>query len=476
MKKVFLLFLLGINSILANSQVLINKWSGVLNAGGRKIELVLNIVQNTDKTFQSNWDIPAQKIKGLASSKTELLNNQLAIEIKMIGGGYAAVLNATGDKMEGTWTQSGMNFPLNMEPFKVGQVEKMVVKPQTPQAPYSYSVKDFVYEGLDTKLSYGATLTYPTDQVKHPLIILITGSGKQDRDETIFDHKPFAVVADYLTKKGYAVLRVDDRGAGKSTGDFSNSTTADFALDVEEHIRYVKSLPMIDTNKIGLLGHSEGGLIAPMVAARNKSVAFVILLAGPGIPITQLMALQNEMVLKSAGISQEAINAYLPLYTNLMKTIIAVDNAKDATAQSMEIVKAWYNRTDKNLVKTTTNISSETDINKFAALMAETLSTKWWKYFASYNPQLALQKIKCPVLAINGSQDIQVPATANLNGIEIALNNAGNKNFTTKKFEGMNHLFQKCTKCTVPEYGELETTMEPEVLVYIHQWMIKAGF
>ena len=451
----------------------INKWAGVLNAGGRKIELRLNLIQNTDKTYQSNWDIPTQKVMGLASSKTELLNNQLSIEIKMIGATYTAVINAIGNKMEGTWTQSGMSFTFSMEPFKEGQVEKEVVKPQTPQGPFTYTSKDFVYVGLDTKLSYGATLTYPSDQAKHPLIILITGSGKQDRDETIFDHKPFAVVADYLTKKGYAVLRVDDRGAGKSTGDFSNSTTADFALDVEEHIRYSKSLSMIDTNKIGLLGHSEGGLIAPMVAARNNSVAFIILMAGPGIPITQLMALQNELVLKSAGISQEAINAYIPLYTNLMKTIIVVDNAKDATAQSIEIVKEWYQRTDKNLVKTTTSIVSEADINKFAMVMSETLSTKWWKYFASYNPQLVLQKLKCPVLAINGSQDIQVPAIANLNGIETSLKKAGNKNFTTMKLEGLNHLFQKCTKCTVAEYGELDTTIEPEVLEYIHQWMIK---
>jgi len=473
MKKILLLLILGFQSFLSISQDLVHKWSGVLNAGGQKIELRLNLIQNADKTYSSNWDIPAQKVKGLASSKTQLLNNQLAVEIKMIGASYSGSLNMSGDKVDGAWSQSGMSFPLNMETVKEGQEEKIFLKPQTPKPPFAYNIKDFVYEGNETKLSYGATLTYPNGDKKFPLIILITGSGRQDRDETIFDHKPFAVIADYLTKKGYAVLRVDDRGAGKSTGDFSNSTTADFAQDVEEHIRYAKNMPMIDTNQIGLLGHSEGGLIAPMVAVRNKSVAFVILLAGPGVEIGELMAMQNEMVLKSAGISQEAINAYIPLYKNLMKTIVSINSLQDANAKAIEIVKNWYSNTDKNLVKATTNISSESDINKFATSMSETLSTKWWKYFASYNPQIALQKLKCPVLAINGSSDIQVPAEANLKAIELGLKKAGNQKGTTKKFDGLNHLFQKCTKCTVQEYGELENTIETEVLEYIYNWLSK---
>ncbi len=476
MKKTFLLFLLICNAIICNCQDIINKWSGILNAGAQKIELRLNLIQHTDKTFASNWDIPAQKAKGLSSSKTELLNNKLSIEIKMIGATYVGSINLSGDKIEGTWSQSGMNFPFNLVPFKEGQTELIIVKPQTPKAPFAYQVKDFVYEGVDTKLSYGTTITYPSDNTKHPLIILITGSGKQDRDETIFDHKPFAVIADYLTKKGYAVMRVDDRGTGKSTGDFSKSTTADFALDVQEHIRYAKNLPMIDSSKIGLLGHSEGGIIAPMVAIKNKSVAFIILMAGPGIEITELMALQNEMVLKSAGISQDAINAYIPLYKKLMKTIIAVDSIKDAISTSTEMIKDWYNTTDKNLALLTTNIKSASDINKFATIMSETLLTKWWKYFASYNPQIALQKIKCPVLAMNGSADIQVAADANLKGIEVSLKKAKNNKLTVKKFEGLNHLFQNCTKCTVAEYGELETTIEPEVLEYIYQWLVKSNY
>ena len=471
MKYIHLLLAFLFFNTIVFAQKPIESWSGTLNAGGQKIELRLHLIQAADKTYTSNWDVPAQKAKGIPSSKTELKNNQLSIEIKMIGGSYIGSFNAGGDTIQGTWGQSGMNFPLNLTPLKIGQVETVVVKLQTPKTPFPYAVKDFLYEGVNTKLTYGATLTYPNDNAKHPLIILITGSGRQDRDETIFDHKPFAVIADFLTKQGFAVLRVDDRGAGKSSGDFSQSTTADFGLDVEEHINYAKTLSMVDANKIGLLGHSEGGLIAPMVAARNKSVAFVILMAGPGVSIAELMASQNEMVLKSAGISQAAIDAYLPLYKQIMQACIIAKDKQTAITNTNELTKVWFDKTDKAYVKTTTNIGSELDIDKFATAMAETLSTNWWKYFAAYNPQPVLQKLKCPVLAINGSADIQVPASDNLKGIEAALKKAGNKQFVIKQFEGLNHLFQKCSKCTVPEYGELDITIEPEVLDYIGAWL-----
>lgn len=476
MKKHIFSTLFLLICLFVQAQKPIEIWSGLLNAGGQKIELRLHLIQNADKSYTSSWDVPVQKAKGIPSSKTEFVNNQLTIEVKMIGASYNGILNAAGDKFEGTWGQSGMNFPLNFEPLKEGEIEKVVMKPQTPKEPYSYASTDVVYEGQTTKLNYGATLTSPKDNNKHPLVILITGSGRQDRDETIFDHKPFAVIADFLTKKGFAVLRVDDRGTGKSTGDFSKSTSADFAMDVEEHIHYAKTLAVVDTNKIGLLGHSEGGLIAPMVAARNKSVAFIVLMAGPGIQITELMGIQNELVLKSAGISQAAIDTYVPFYKKLMRTIITIDDKQDAIKKANEIVTDWYNKTNKDFVKATTNISSEAEINKFATAITETLSTKWWKYFASYNPQPVLQTVKCPVLAINGSADIQVPAVASLKGIEAALKKGGNKHFVTKQFDGLNHLFQKCTKCTVPEYGELETTIEPEVLDYISNWLLQTTY
>jgi pimeloyl-ACP methyl ester carboxylesterase len=183
------------------------------------------------------------------------------------------------------------------------------------------------------------------------------------------------------------------------------------------------------------------------------------------------MSKQNEMVLLSAGISKDAVDAYLPLYEGLMKTVIALNDTNAAINASKKMVQDWFNQTDKAFVKATTNISNETDINNFATSMAQALSTQWWKYFAAYDPQPTLRKLNCPVLAINGTADIQVPASVNLKGIETALKKGGNKKFVTKEFTGLNHLFQYCSKCTVAEYGQLETTIEPPVLDFIGNWL-----
>ena len=306
MKKLVLLLLFLAH--LSFAQTSITKWSGMLNAGGRKVEMILNILPDTNGTFKSSWDIPAQKVKALSSTKTEWKNSSLAIEIKWIAAGFTGELSEDGKKITGNWGQAGQQFPLVLEPFVEGKVIPVVEKPQTPKAPFSYESREFVYQGAKTKLTYGATLTYPKDGGKHPFIVLITGSGAQDRDETIFDHKPFAVLADFLTKNGFAVMRVDDRGVGKSNGVFQASTTGDFALDVEEHLNYAKQLPEVDSTKMGLLGHSEGGLIAPMVAARNKSVAFVILMARQELALMHKMGCKAR--LQSEGLCHKLLTRY----------------------------------------------------------------------------------------------------------------------------------------------------------------------
>ena len=469
-KSTLILFALFI-SLIGFSQQKIGSWAGKIKVAEQALELRLHLFQQTDKSYISNWDVPAQRAKGINSSSTTFVDTILNIEIKAIGAKYSGVYQPSANAFKGFWTQSGQKFPLNLEIF-TDTVEKIVIKPQTPKRPFLYQTKDFVYEGVNTKLKYGATLTYPSNKEKSPLIILITGSGKQDRDETLFNHKPFAVLADYFTKKGYAVLRVDDRGMGKSTGDFNQSTSEDFAQDVEEHINFAKGLKEIDTTKIGLCGHSEGGLIAPLVASRNKSVSFIILMAGPGIDITEMMVLQNEGVLRSNGVSKDATAAYLPLYKAFMEIAIKNTDNAIALAKAKELVNNWFESTNKEWVKATTGINSKAEADKFASILLYQLSSKWWKFFASYNPQPTLEKLKCPVLAINGGTDIQVIADANLKGIESSLKKGKNKHFTIKKFDGLNHLFQKCKTCTVSEYPDLETTIELEVLDYMYNWLI----
>lgn len=471
MGKIICLFFISLNAIFIKAQTSIKTWSGILNAGPQKIELRLLLKEETD--LQSAWDVPAQNAFGIPSSKTEWLGKKLMIEIKAIGSSFQGVLNEEGNKIEGNWSQGGGVFPLVLTPFVKEIQPAQLDKPQTPKPPFSYISKDYVYEGISTKLTYGATLTYPNEHSKFPLIILITGSGKQDRDESILNHKPFFVMADYLTRNGFAVLRVDDRGAGKSTGDFANSTSEDFSKDVEEHLLFAKSLPMVKVDKIGLLGHSEGGLIAPLVASVNKSVSFLILMAGPGVKIVDLMVQQNEAIFKSSGMEQKDIDSYLPLYKNLLIELTGSANKNDAFAKAKERITLWYNEVDKEAAKKMTGITSTEQINPFALTMVNQIYTPWWKFFANYDPVPVLEKVKCPVLAINGSADIQVLADPNLSGIEKALAKGGNKKFTIKKFDQLNHLFQKCKDCTVTEYGSLETTIEPEVLSYLSDWLKK---
>ena len=471
MRNYILLLFISSFGIFSNAQPATNAWSGMLKAGPQNIELRLNFTQKEDKSWQSSWDVPAQKAMGIPSSKTEWSGAQVTIEIKAIGASFSGNLNAEGNKLEGNWMQSGGTFPLVLEPFSAAKRTEPKDKPQTPKPPFAYISKDYVYQGSETKLTYGATMTYPNESGTFPTLILITGSGMQDRDESILNHKPFHVLADFFTKNGYAVLRVDDRGAGKSTGDFQQSSSEDFALDVEEHVRFISSLPMVNTKKIGLLGHSEGGLIAPMVAARNKSIAFIILFAGPGVPIVELMAQQNEAVFKSVGMPAKVIDTYIPLYKNLMKTLTQAPDVNSGIEKANEITRAWYLTSDKEMVKLTTGINSEADIPGFVNTMSRELSSKWWKFFANYQPEPVLQKVKCPVLAINGGADIQVVADANLKGIENALLKGGNKRVTIKKFDALNHLFQKCSTCTVTEYSTLETTIEPEVLAFLLEWL-----
>lgn len=446
-------------------------WKGQLSFGGKSLDLILHLNAGPNKALTSSWDIPTQGVKEMPSSSTNLSGTALTISISTIGVTYSGTVASDSQKIEGLWKQSGMEFPLTFTPFDPSTEKAPAAKPQTPVAPFPYEVEDFTYTGTHTKITYGATLTYPKGASKIPAIVLITGSGKQDRNESILGHQPFAVLADYFTKKGFAVLRVDDRGAGKTTGDFSQSTSEDFAQDVEEHFAYLMTKPFIDAHKIGLCGHSEGGLIAPLVATRHKDIAFILLMAGPGVPILDLMSDQNQAVLLSSQIDPKAIASYLPVYRKLALTLSQNLDPQSAQKAAYAIVDEWRKNTEPKLVQSTTNITDDASERDFVQRLQKGLSSKWWQFFMNYNPQPVLEKVNCPVLAINGGADIQVIAQPNLNGIAEALKKGHNKKGTTKEFAGLNHLFQHCTECTVSEYGQLETTIEPEVLQYMGDWL-----
>jgi dienelactone hydrolase len=342
-------------------------------------------------------------------------------------------------------------------------------RPQTPKPPYTYNADSVEYDNADKTVHFGATFTYPKTGGPFITLLMITGSGLQDRDETIFNHKPFAVIADYLTKKGYAVLRVDDRQKGKSTGEVKAATSADFANDVLASFNYLLTRKEVNKNKIGLIGHSEGGFIAPLVYTKNSKVAFIISLAGTGVSGAQILLKQQTDPVKGL-VSDASFNAYYLLTKNTLQVIH--DNASLPDSLILNKIKTLYTDWKNPLPDSVlAPLHADAATPEMYATQIKSELIPWLKYFISTDPSQFWDKVKCPVLALNGEKDIQVDASENIPAIAAALQKAGNKNVTTKIFPGLNHLFQHCTKCTVPEYNELTETFAQEALDEIGNWL-----
>jgi hypothetical protein len=344
-------------------------------------------------------------------------------------------------------------------------------RPQTPKPPFDYFADSVEYDNAAKTVHLAGTLTYPKTKGPFTTLILITGSGQEDRDETILGHKPFAVIADHLTRNGYAVLRVDDRGRGKSKGDLWKATTADFADDVATSINYLLTRKEVNKKKIGLLGHSEGGLIAPIVYTKFPKTAFIISLAGTGISGAEILLRQQTDPVKGV-VSQASFDAFF-----------------DLTRQTLNCIHDQYLQPDSIILDSVRNIYTRWKTGKPDSILAPLKADKatpemyagqirqelipWLKYFIAFEPSAVWQKVKCPVLALNGEKDVQVYPEQNIPAITAAMKKGGNKKLTTHIFPGMNHLFQTCTTCKVDEYAKLEETISPEVLTFISDWLKK---
>ena len=345
------------------------------------------------------------------------------------------------------------------------------IKPQTPLPPFDYYTDSVEYENSDRSVRLGATFSYPKGIGPFVTLVMITGSGLQDRDETIFDHKPFAVIANYLTKAGFAVLRVDDRGKGKSLGEVKTATSLDFADDVITSIRYLQSRKEVNKNKIGVIGHSEGGFIAPMVYSKFKGLAFIISLAGTGVPGSEILLKQQTDPLKGL-VSQAAFDAYYDLTKQTLRLLHDDPSSPDSIMLSAikNIYANWKSKLpDSVLVPLRADKAGP---EEYAQQVKPELMP-WLRYFISTDPAEFWRQVKCPVLALNGDRDIQVDAAENISAISNALRAGGNKKVTARIFPGLNHLFQTCQKCTIMEYGQLDETISPQVLSTISDWLKK---
>jgi hypothetical protein len=461
MKIYLLTFLTGLISLTIYGQDITGQWNGALKVQGTQLRLVFNVTK-TDTGVSSTMDSPDQGAKGIPTTTTSFENSILKITIASAKIEYQGTLGQD-NVIVGTFKQGVQSFPMNLSKEKIEKIK--LIRPQEPTKPYSYYSEDITFENKKAEISLAGTLTLPQKEGVFPVVILISGSGPQNRDEELLGHKPFLVLSDYLTKNGIAVLRYDDRGIAMSKGDFKTATSADFATDVESAIAYLKTRKEINKQKIGLIGHSEGGLIAPMVASKSKEVSFIVLLAGTGLQGDQILLLQQKLIGKASGISDE----------DLQKSELTNRKVFDIVNKSsnLEQLNTDLTKFIKQELKDNPNAEKPADMSDedFVNSQVKQIANPWMQYFIKYNPALALEKVKCPVLAINGEKDLQVPPKENLEAIKKALTKGGNKRVTTKEFPNLNHLFQECKTGSPDEYATIEQTFSPTALTEILKWI-----
>lgn len=439
------------------SDDIIGIWSGKLDVGGKALTIVFNIAKEGE-TVIATMDSPDQGVTGIDVESVSCSGGNAVIMIKKIGGSFEGKLE--GGSMTGTWKQGGAEFPLTLE--KKTEAPKMN-RPQEPKEPYPYKSEDVKFKNEKAGIYLAGTLTMPEGDGPFPAVIMVSGSGKQDRNETVFGHKPFLIIADWLTRNGVAVLRYDDRGAGESEGVFKDGTTMDFADDAEAAFNYLYSLPTTDKKFAGIIGHSEGGMIAPIVASRDKDVKFIILLAGPGITLEEVILQQSKDMQTVSGADSALIaNAYI--INKKIYDAAKSDLSDSALAEQVKKIMTDYRETLDDTLKS--EIDDETIEGS-----AKMVTGKWFRAGMKLDHTPYVAKVKCPVLAINGEKDLQVSAAVNLPALEKLLKDGGNKDYTISLLPGINHALQKCETGLPSEYASIETTVDSTVLYTISDWM-----
>ncbi|MDR1644931.1 MAG: alpha/beta fold hydrolase [Tannerellaceae bacterium] len=441
-------------------QEITGDWNGILKVQGIQLRVVFHISQTGD-AYSATMDSPDQNAFGIPATAASYGRPALKLSISNLGVEYEGTLQEDGN-IKGTFRQMGQSFPLDLQRATVEKEKPS--RPQEPSRPYPYAEEDVAFENRDADIQLAGTLSLPRREGRFPAVVLISGSGAQTRDEEVMGHKPFLIIADYLTRNGIAVLRFDDRGTAASTGNFATATTLDFSTDAEAAVRYLLTRPEIDHRKIGLIGHSEGGVIAPMVAVRCKDVAFIVLLAGLGIPGDELLLLQNEALSRAAGMGEEDLQTLSAFYRGLFDVILQAADVEELQAGATTRIKALV--AEHPDVKPE-GVSEET----FISAQVSQLVTPWVKYLLAYDPAPTLEQVRCPVLAIGGDKDLQVPANVNLEAIHAALLRGGNHAVTVKELPGLNHLFQECTTGLPSEYATIEQTFSPVALNEILSWL-----
>jgi fermentation-respiration switch protein FrsA (DUF1100 family) len=427
-------------------------WAGTLDTGSIKLRIVFHIL-NTEDGLTATMDSPDQGAKGIPVTGITRDGSTVKIELKQADGVFDGKLDDKLSTIDGTWTQGGGSLPLVVR--RVKEVSELEIRrPQNPVRPYPYADEDVSYANKSADITLAGTLTIPANNCPCPGVLLIAGSGQHDRDEALMGHSPFLVLSDYLTRKGIVVLRADKRGVGKSGGKYATATTADFASDAEAGIAFLKTRSEVNSHQIGLIGHSEGGVIAPIEAVENHDVAFIVMMAGSGVPGDEIIVEQTLLIAEANGASHEKAE-------------------KSASDERQLLVLVEQEKDDTELAKKLREYAGDKVSDAMLNAQIKALTSPWFRYFIQYDPSTALKKVTCPVLALIGSKDLQVPAEQNLPAIRKALEAGGNKNAEVDELPGLNHLFQTAKTGSPNEYGQIEETMSPIALEKIASWILK---
>ncbi|MGQ3053565.1 MAG: alpha/beta hydrolase family protein [Roseateles sp.] len=428
-------------------------WTGALDVGTAKLRLELHVFTGRFGTA-ALLDSPDQMVAGLPVSGVTRAARDVSFDIPAVDGRFEGRLSVDGRTLQGQWRQGAQPLPLTLT--HRDQARKIQrARPQHPVRPYPYLEEEVSYANADAGIRLAATLTLPRRPPPHPAVVLISGSGAQDRDQTLVGHKPFLVLADHLTRQGFAVLRFDDRGVGGSTGDPRQATTADFATDAAAGLAFLRTRSDIDARRLGLIGHSEGGLIAPMIAARDPALAAIVLLAAPaGLGADMLLAQQRSIGL-SLGQTAAEIDAQEPLMRDLIAAVRGPLDATAAEAAARAVIAALPAR--------------QRPVPAIADMLVKRLGSPWMRFFLTHDAAATLAQVRVPVLALNGTRDLQVGATENLAAIRAAT--ASNPKVDTVELPGLNHLFQTAATGAMGEYADIEETFAPAALESISTWL-----
>lgn len=460
MKKIFALLSLLLITSIGFSQEIEGIWNGNLEVqSGRKLLFIFRISKTADK-LESEIVIPSQGVKGIKPTLTTFEDNTLLIDASNVGFKYTGKWSSTSGTVEGTFQEGVNKVPLVLTKETIEEVK--LNRPQEPIKPYPYQEEFVKFENKRDKITLAGTLTLPKPSNNKPsVVILISGSGPQDRDQTFSGHKTFWVLADYLTRNGIAVLRYDDRGFGESTGNFAESTTADFATDVLSAIDFLKNRTDIDSHKIGLVGHSEGAIIAPMVANQSKDVAFIVMLGGTGTAGKEV-SLRQALDYRSFPVADEE------QYENYIREAIEIASSEKEINLVKSELTAFYYQSEM----LASLLPSNVDKNEFIENLVSTRTTPWIRYFYNYNPVSEIRKINIPALVLYGDKDTQVPPQYHLQPVREALESGNSKRHKIILLEGLNHLFQESNTGRMSEYAQIEQTIAPVAMKTISDWIL----